>query len=138
MARRSHGVTTPPHGRWPQGYGGGRRMRKSGWAGVLGIVLSITVLAGPATAEDPLFLNWATELPATASVYDPTHADDCKSGRIQCVDKVIREMTRRFDGLAAACDHDTMFAMAYLRTTEEYKRAALTPGFFSDTPFINF
>ena len=105
---------------------------------VLGILLSVTVLTGPATAEDPLFLNWATALPASASEYDPAAADDCQSGKIQCVDKVIREMTRRFDGLAAACDHDTMFAMAYLRTTEEYRRAALTPGFFSDTPFINF
>src|SRR5687768_3354991 len=96
------------------------------------------MLAGPAAADDPLFLNWATALPATASQYDPTDADDCKSGKIQCVDKVVREMTRRFDGLAASCDHDTMFAMAYLRTTEECRRAALTPGFFSDTPFINF
>ena len=105
---------------------------------MVGIVVSVSLLVGPATAEDPLFLNWSTELPATATEYDPTHADDCKSGKIQCVDKVIKEMTRRFDGLAAACDHDTMFAMAYLRTTEEYKRAAETPGFFSDTPFVNF
>lgn len=115
-----------------------RTARRTGLATVLGIVLSVTVLAGAATAEDPLFLNWATALPATASQYDPSSLDDCKSGKIQCVDKVIREMTRRFDGLAATCDHDTMFAMAYLRTTEEYKRAATTPGFFSDTPFINF
>jgi hypothetical protein len=107
-------------------------------ATVLGIALSVTVLAGPATADDPLFLNWSTELPATASAYDPSSADDCKSGKIQCVDKVVREMTRRFDGLAASCNHDTMFAMAYLRTTEEYHRAATTPGFFTDTPFINF
>ena len=114
------------------------RARRSGLAALLGIVLSVSVLAGPATAEDPLFLNWATALPASASQYDPSSLDDCQSGRIQCVDKVIREMTRRFDGLAAACDHDLMFAMAYLRTTEEYKRAAETPGFFSDTPFINF
>ena len=116
----------------------GLRVRRTGWAAAMGIVLSIAVLAGPASADDPLFLNWATELPATASQYDPSSLDDCQSGRIQCVDKVIREMTRRFDGLAAACDHDLMFAMAYLRTTEEYKRAATTPGFFSDTPFINF
>jgi hypothetical protein len=114
------------------------RARRSGLGAVVGIVLSITVLAGPAAADDPLFLNWATALPSTATQYDSTHADDCKSGKITCVDKVIREMTRRFDGLAAACDHDTMFAMAYLRTTEEYKRAAETPGFFSDVSFINF
>jgi hypothetical protein len=104
----------------------------------VGIVLSVLVLAGPAAASDPLYLNWAQALPATAAEYDPSDLDDCRSGRIQCVDKVIREMTRRFDGLAAACDHDSLFSLAYLRTTEEYKRAAQTPGFFSDTSFVNF
>ena len=101
-------------------------------------LLVVLLTASAATAEDPLFLNWATELPATASQYDPSSLDDCQSGRIQCVDKVIREMTRRFDDLAEDCDHDALFALAYLRTTEEYREAAMTPGFFSDTPFINF
>ena len=103
----------------------------------MAVVLSVSVLAGPATAEDPLFLNWSQLLPGLTSGYDPTSANDCKSGRIQCVDAVIREMTRRFDGLAAACDHDTLFALSYLRTTEEYKRAALEPGFFEDPGFVN-
>ena len=114
------------------------RFRRGGaWSGALAVVLSIAVLA-PAAAEDPLYLNWATELPATATEYDPSDLDDCRSGRTQCVDKVIKEMTRRFDGLAAACDHDSLFSLAYLRTTEEYKRAAETPGFFEDTSFVNF
>ena len=102
------------------------------------IALALLLTTGAATAEDPLFLNWATELPAAGLEYDPTSLDDCKSGRIQCVDKVIREMTRRFDGLAAACNHDAIFALAYLRTTEEYYEAATTPGFFTDHAFLNF
>jgi hypothetical protein len=97
----------------------------------------LTVLAGPAAAEDPLFLNWSQLLPGLTSGYDPTSANDCKSGKIQCVDAVIREMTKRFDRLATACDHDSLFALSYLRTTEEYHRAATTPGFFADTPFVN-
>jgi hypothetical protein len=113
------------------------RARRSGLGVVVGIVLSITVLAGPAAADDPLFLNWTQQLPGFTNGYDANSANDCTSGRIQCVDSVIREMTRRFDGLAAACDHDTMFALAYLRTTEEYKRSAITPGFYSDVNFIN-
>ena len=115
----------------------GRTARRSGLAAVLGIVLSVTLLAGPATAEDPLFLNWSQLLPGLTAGHDPTSANDCKSGKIQCVDSVIREMTRRFDDLAEDCDHDTMFALSYLRTTEEYKRAVTTPGFFSDPNFIN-
>ncbi|HEX7166579.1 MAG TPA: DUF5995 family protein [Acidimicrobiales bacterium] len=101
------------------------------------LILSVVLSAGAATAEDPLFLNWADVFPGLTAGYDPTSANDCKSGKIQCVDAVVREMTRRFDRLAAACDHDTMFSLAYLRTTEEYRRAAVTPGFFEDPGFVN-
>ena len=55
--------------------------------------------------------------------YDPTSANDCTSGRLKCVDAVIKEMDRRFRPLAQACDHNAMFSLAYLRTTEEYRRA---------------
>ena len=114
------------------------RVRRGGaWSGAVAILLSLTVLAGPAAAEDPLFLNWSQLLPGLTAGHDPSSANDCTSGRIQCVDAVVREMTKRFDRLAAACDHDSLFALSYLRTTEEYRRAALTPGFFGDTPFIN-
>ncbi|HUP87261.1 MAG TPA: DUF5995 family protein [Acidimicrobiales bacterium] len=115
----------------------GERVRRSGSAVALGLLLSIVVLAGPAAADDPLFLNWSEQLPGMTHGYDANSANECTSGRIQCVDAVVREMTKRFDRLAAACDHDTMFALAYLRTTEEYKRSATTAGFYSDVDFIN-
>jgi hypothetical protein len=34
-------------------------MRRTGLAAAMGIVLSIAVLAGPASADDPLFHNWS-------------------------------------------------------------------------------
>ena len=46
-------------------------------------------------------------------------------------------MQRRFDPLAASCDHGSIFALAYLRTTQEYRRAIEDPTFFDDTPFVN-
>ena len=46
-------------------------------------------------------------------------------------------MQRRFDPLAQSCDHDSIFALAYLRTTEEYRRTIEDPTFFEDTPFVN-
>jgi hypothetical protein len=47
-------------------------------------------------------------------------------------------MTRRFGGLATNCDHDAMFALLYLRTTEEYHRTvAADPLFFTDTEYVN-
>jgi hypothetical protein len=50
---------------------------------------------------------------------------------------VIRELRRRFDPLAQSCDHDNIFALAYLRTTEEYRRTIDDPTFFEDTAFVN-
>lgn len=101
------------------------------------LVISSALCASPASAEDPTIIPWTDLLPGFTSGYDPSDANDCKSGKIKCVDSVIREMTRRFDPLAADCDHNSMFALAYLRTTEVYRSAATTPGFFSDPTFIN-
>lgn len=55
---------------------------------------------------------------------------------IGCVDEVIAEMDRRFQALASGCDHDAVFALVYLRTTEEFKRAVEEPGFFVDTDYL--
>jgi hypothetical protein len=105
---------------------------------VVGALLATAALgASPATADEPLFIPWTDQLPSFTTGYDPSSANDCTSGRIQCVDSVIREMTKRFDPLAAACDHNAMFALTYLRTTEEYRRSATAPGFFTDPAFIN-
>jgi hypothetical protein len=47
-------------------------------------------------------------------------------------------MQRRFAPLAESCDHDAIFALAYLRTTEEYRRTVEEDAaFFTDTLFVN-
>ena len=105
---------------------------------VVGASLALVLMPTAALAEDPPLVDWTSLLPASTGFgYEPSSADECKSGKLSCVDKVIRDMTRRFDTLAAACDHDAIFALTYLRTTEEYHRAATTPGFFSDVNFVN-
>jgi hypothetical protein len=106
---------------------------------LLASLACVAALAAPtaAHAEDRPLVNWSDLLPGLTTGYEPSDANDCKAGRIQCVDAVIREMTRRFDGLAETCDHDAIFALSYLRTTEEYRRAATTPGFFEDPGFVN-
>ena len=112
--------------------------RRAAAAALLCIIAgSLVAPAAADTYEDPYFVEWSPVLPGLTAGYDPTSADECTAGRIQCVDKVIREMTRRFDGLASACDHNAVFALTYLRTTEEYKRAATEPGFFTDPGFVN-
>ena len=104
--------------------------------------LAAVLIAGavPTTAiaeEEPPFVAITSYLPAYPGSYEPTSEEECRSGKHQCVDKVIREMYRRFNPMASSCDHNAPFALTYLRTTEEYQRAALTPGFFEDPYFVN-
>lgn len=91
--------------------------------------------AGASDYEDPFFLNWPDFVPSSATSYTVSQTNDCASGMNGCVDKVIREMTRRYDRLG--CDHDSTFAFTYLVTTEEYRQAVEDPNFFSDNAFIN-
>ena len=91
--------------------------------------------AEAADYEDPFLLNWPTFVPSARTTYEDLDVDDCHSGNISCVDKVIRNMTKRYNALA--CDHDSAFAFTYLLTTEEYREAASVPGFFVDPAFVN-
>ncbi|HEU5084608.1 MAG TPA: DUF5995 family protein [Acidimicrobiales bacterium] len=92
--------------------------------------------AGAGDYDDPFFLNWPTFVPSsTTSSYEATTGDECTNGQVQCVDKVIREMTKRYDALR--CDHDSTFAFTYLVTTEEYRQAVEDPNFFTDNAFVN-
>lgn len=102
------------------------------------VVATVLALALPAAAaaEDAPFVGWSALLPALSLPYDPEGLDDCVAGRVQCVDRTIREMTRRFDALAADCHHNAIFALTYLRVTEEYRRTVEGP-FFDDTRFVN-
>jgi hypothetical protein len=114
-----------------------------------GVLADLDPLIAPAVAEaatatgvdlaaltDPFAYGWTAHLPAWP---DEEHlrsaAKDCPPGKVQCVDQVIREMTRRYERLG--CDHAAAFAMTYLLTTEEYRRAVEDPHFFADNAFLN-
>jgi hypothetical protein len=66
---------------------------------------------------------------ATRGESDLSEARTCRQGAIECVSLVIREMTRRFDALARRCDHDAIFALVYLRTTEVYRDTVDSIGY---------
>jgi Family of unknown function (DUF5995) len=104
---------------------------------LLALVLLALVRPASAVAEDPPFVGWSALLPGLSLPYDVTSPDDCIAGRVSCVDKVIRQMTSRFQPLASSCDHDAIFALTYLRVTEEYRRTVESPTFFDDTSFVN-
>lgn len=97
----------------------------------------VALVSSTARADDPPFVPWTSLLPGLSAGYDPSSENLCKKGHPQCVSSVIHEMDKRFAKLAKVCDHDALFALVYLRTTEEYQRASLEPGFFSDPAFLN-
>ncbi|OWY63983.1 hypothetical protein B7486_49845 [cyanobacterium TDX16] len=58
----------------------------------------------------------------SANAQEPTSKKVCQQGLPQCVTLVIREMERRYKPLAKRCDHDAVFALNYLRTTEVFQQ----------------
>jgi hypothetical protein len=113
------------------------------WAAVLVVatMLVTTMLSGTsavATADDdPIFIPWTRLLPGLRLPYEPSSENLCNRGDVSCVHAVIDEMERRLEPLSDTCNHDAVFALTYLRTTEEYLRATTTPGFFQDPAFVN-
>ena len=97
--------------------------------------------AAPAAAENVVLPNWPAALPAapgTAAGTVPLAWDSCPKGKVSCVRSVIREMTKRWEPLDRSCDHRAVFALTYLRTTEEFLRTIeVDPGFFADGAWVN-
>ncbi|WP_230203308.1 DUF5995 family protein [Parafrankia discariae] len=113
-----------------------RRVAFTMVAGFLAAAVAV-VSAVPAGAVDPLFLGWTGLLPPLPTAYAPADAAECAAGEPTCVDATIARMQGRYDGLVASCDHNAVFALTYLRTTEEYRRVAAEPGFFDDVSYVN-
>jgi len=101
------------------------------------LVFVLLVAAAPARAQILPTDDWSWMLPGVAWQYIPSSADECISGRSTCVHRTLRTMNQQFSAAAARCEHDAVFSLAYLRTTEEFKRAVETPGFFEDVRYLN-
>ena len=67
-----------------------------------------------------------TQSANAGEVSDKQH---CQTGDIRCVHHVIQEMSKRERKLAKACDHDAIFSLVYLRTTEMYEETAEDLGY---------
>src|ERR1700754_2186958 len=106
---------------------------------VFALLVTAALLIAPATtrADDPPFIGWSQLLPGVTTRFEPSSENACAPGRPHCAAAVIRELRRRFDPLAQSCRHDAIFALGYLRTTEEYRRTIEDPTFFEDTRFVN-
>lgn len=59
----------------------------------------------------------------SANAHEFPYKRACFMGEPLCVEFVIKEMELRYRPLAQQCDHDALFALAYLRTTEAFLEA---------------
>jgi Family of unknown function (DUF5995) len=88
---------------------------------------------GVAQATDPA--PWTSLLPAAPVGRGPDEAAECPGGQPQCVLDVEAALSRQVTELG--CDHNAVFARAYLLITRDVAAASQTPGFFADSAYIN-
>ncbi len=79
----------------------------------------------------------AASVSAALGVPAAPAANPCPDGTLRCVQKTIVTMQDTYGSLAAACDHNAVFALSYLRTTQAYATANATPGWFDDPAWVN-
>jgi hypothetical protein len=102
------------------------------------VLACAAALAMPAAAaaDDPLFVNWTPLLPGFPTGYQPSKEKDCLDGSNACIERTLTEMYRRFDRLYATCDHNSVFALVYIRVTEAVRKSVAN-GFYEEPAFLN-
>ncbi len=118
--------------------------------GILVALLLAVLPLGPAGADDvpppdpdpvrelvlpPLdtFIDLLPPLPVPGEDYA---GDLCRSGSGRCIDRVIDKMKVRLRGLVGTCSHSAVFSLAYLRVTQNVRRAVRS-GYFDDRKWLN-
>ena len=114
----------------------GRSRKRFAVVGALTVAL-VLPMAGQAPAETPPLLNWGEVLPTFHPGLDPSDSNICTSGSHRCVESVLRAMARDLRHLARRCDHDAVFQLGYMRTTEAYYESSQIPGFYADVPWMH-
>ena len=124
------------------------RLVRLGLALTLSVLLTLACLTTAAAADDEIPPSILDELispkpldpaigllPALPVKHVPYAGDVCPDGASSCIDTTIARMQQRLDALAASCDHDAVFALAYLRVTENV-RDAVDSGVFDDRVWL--
>src|SRR5262249_26305048 len=74
-----------------------------------------------------LSLLWAISSTVTSGDVEDKRA--CQGGEPHCTRFVIQEMERRYRHLAKDCDHNAIFSLVYLRTTEKFRDTLSAIGY---------
>src|SRR5688572_24618876 len=91
------------------------------------VAMGILLAAVGAQADSHIpFTDYLPPTTLNSEEYQSGYNDYCRDDRggldtYKCVEKIIREMEKRYDGFWNACDHRGLFALAYLETTKEYQ-----------------
>jgi Family of unknown function (DUF5995) len=106
------------------------------------LLAAVATVAGVSTTQhragaDPLLVDWTALLPGLTDGYDPGSSNVCVSGKVQCIDAVVREMQKRAEPLMDSCSHQALFALTYLRVTQAYAWSARQPGYYADPGWTN-
>lgn len=106
-------------------------------ATVLASFLAITTTTAPAHADLLPYVPWSSYLPGWTDQYVPTSDNDCVAGRPNCLNGTLKEQSRIADSTASSCDHNAVFARAYVRMTQLYGYTRDIPGYYQDVPYFN-
>lgn len=104
----------------------------------VGVAACVALMCSCSPGDDPAGSLGASTAPPASSAqasFDPL-STDCEAGAPACVDATIAEMKARLDPLLQSCDHNSVFALTYLRTTEEFRSALDDSSFFADAPYM--
>ena len=106
---------------------------------LLALPLLAVVLVGCGGAGEvgPERTPWTPIARTLTGPMDPRSPNVCNRGGVRCIDAVVTEMTRRFDPLAAGCDHRAPFALMYLRVTEAVGRAERSGSLRADRTYLS-
>ena len=108
-------------------------MRRS--AAVVAVVLGVLVTAGCGEAQESVSWPPLGPLGSESSgpwravwdmggALDPSSRNPCARGSLECMDRVLDEMSARLDRQARRCDHLAPFALMYRQVTEEVAASA--------------
>jgi hypothetical protein len=115
---------------------GARAKRACCAAAVVAVAAFAGLGAGRAAAADAPYIDWTPLLPGLSLGFKPSDERDCADGSNACIERTLASMYRRFDRLYATCDHNSVFALVYIRVTEAIRRELLR-GYFAEPTFLN-
>ncbi|MDQ4041560.1 MAG: DUF5995 family protein, partial [Actinomycetota bacterium] len=99
------------------------------------LALSLAGGTGGAAAQDAPYADWNPGYAGFPGDVGRNAAEDCVDGSRACIDETIDEMYRRFHTVVPRCDHNALFALTYIRVTEQI-RGLIDAGFYPDRVWI--